>query len=154
MHQALRQNREQQNDDAGAELNIDIDIDIDSEELAALLQQLGLAESNSRRAAPYSVTELEWGTGLQDARGGAGTRVGPRTKQNVLKRLDTFGEAFVYYKAEDYYAVLKPQPRPKQPIISLASRSQTKQERATQQTSLCKKSAPRRQGVLFRGWSV
>ena len=130
MHQALRQNREQQNDDAGAELNIDIDIDIDSEELAALLQQLGLAESNSRRAAPYSVTELEWGTGLQDARGGAGTRVGPRTKQNVLKRLDTFGEAFVYYKAEDYYAVLKPNPDQNSqlfPLLRVPKRSKSVQ---------------------------
>ena len=59
------------------------------------------------QGSSYKLNELEWGTELYDARGGRDTRVGPRANQNVLKRLDTFNEAFVYYTTQDYHSVLK-----------------------------------------------
>ena len=73
-----------------------------SKEGARIQAEEHLASHRSRRARERA--EFEYGAEQVDAAGLRGARVGPRG-QNTLKVLDSFGEAFVYYRTEDYEAI-------------------------------------------------
>ena len=69
-------------------------------------QHKRVLSATRQKNKPSITTEFEWGLALLDARG-RGTRTGPRSNQNALRALNTFGETFVYYKANDYRVALK-----------------------------------------------